>query len=175
MVKGTLIQCTFAATVPSPSTRASSFALAVSTGDFDSCKLVYYIYTFRHASHALSTVNSRPTVTNTITDNMFIFSHVVKTCQWQFCLLLSASGTLGAPTSQIKTAPVDLANPSATVTNELSTNATTSPNTTSHAIILQQSLTQGTHKRKGCFPRESKVLTCVYTVSNKFLFSHPPL
>ncbi|KAI3376244.1 hypothetical protein L3Q82_016753, partial [Scortum barcoo] len=91
-VRGRRIECTFAATVPDSSTRASTFSLSILTGSYN-----------------------------------------------------STSNDLGAPTTQLKTAPVNLANPNATVTNLLSVNTTTSPATvaTGHAITLQQSLTHG--------------------------------
>ncbi|XP_019122138.2 putative ferric-chelate reductase 1 [Larimichthys crocea] len=59
----------------------------------------------------------------------------------------STSGNLGPPQTQLRSNAVNLANPSATVTNEVSTTSnstTSSPNTTpsNHAITFQQSLTQ---------------------------------
>nr|XP_020443849.1 putative ferric-chelate reductase 1 [Monopterus albus] len=61
----------------------------------------------------------------------------------------SANGDLGPAKSQVRTAPVDLSNPNATVTytNSTTANTTASPSTTSnHAIALHQSLMQGKHK-----------------------------
>ncbi|KAK5848264.1 hypothetical protein PBY51_005893 [Eleginops maclovinus] len=57
-----------------------------------------------------------------------------------------STAALGAPKEQYKSPPVDLGNPNATVTNQLSTSTTTKPTTkpttTSHAITIQHSLTQ---------------------------------
>lgn len=75
-------------------------------------------------------------------------------------LALSASGNLGPPSAQIKSSVVDLGDPSATVTNDLATNTTTSPNTTvadsSYSFTLQQSLTQGKHEKRS--KSESKLI-----------------
>ncbi|TKS93186.1 putative ferric-chelate reductase 1 [Collichthys lucidus] len=57
----------------------------------------------------------------------------------------STSGTLGAPQTKLRSNQVNLANPNTTVTNQVTSNATTtpSPNTTpSHGVTFQQSLTQ---------------------------------
>nr|XP_046237224.1 mucin-5AC [Scatophagus argus] len=93
-VNGNRIQCTFAATVPGSTTRASTLSLAISTGPFN-----------------------------------------------------STSGTLGPPNTQLRSDPVDLGNPNATVTNQITPNSTVSPTTVAattanHAITLQQSLMQ---------------------------------
>ncbi|XP_044198514.1 putative ferric-chelate reductase 1 [Thunnus albacares] len=53
----------------------------------------------------------------------------------------ATSGELGSPTAAIRTPVVNLANPNATVTNEVTTTTTTAAPTTSHAVTLQQSLT----------------------------------
>ncbi|KAM3590784.1 uncharacterized protein V6R79_016616 [Siganus canaliculatus] len=91
-VNGTTIQCTFSATVPSLSTRATAqnFTVAVSIGSFD-----------------------------------------------------SSSGTLGNPTTQLRSNTVDLTSPTTTVTNQLNSTTTVAPATTSHAITFQQSLVHG--------------------------------
>nr|XP_020504491.1 putative ferric-chelate reductase 1 [Labrus bergylta] len=55
----------------------------------------------------------------------------------------STSGAVGTPSTQLRSNPVDLGNPNATVTNANSPDTTTATITTaSHAITLQQSLTQ---------------------------------
>ena len=93
-VNGKKIQCTFAATVPSASSRAETqaFALGIVSGAFN-----------------------------------------------------ASSGTVGTASTQLRSPVVNLAAPNTTVVNTISTNntnTTPSPNTTSHAITLQQSLTQ---------------------------------
>ncbi|GLD64709.1 putative ferric-chelate reductase 1 [Lates japonicus] len=91
-VNGNKIQCTFAATVSNAQTRATTVAIGISTGPFD-----------------------------------------------------STSGTLGSPTLQLRSTGVDLGNPNATVTNQLSSTSTTAAptvGTTNHAITFQQSLMQ---------------------------------
>ncbi|XP_035850249.1 putative ferric-chelate reductase 1 isoform X2 [Sander lucioperca] len=82
-INGTKIQCTFAATVPTPSTRAPSLAIAISTGSFN-----------------------------------------------------STSGDLGAPNTRFSSSPVDLANPNATVTNNLSVNTTTLQQSVMQAMLI---------------------------------------
>nr|XP_033507894.1 putative ferric-chelate reductase 1 isoform X2 [Epinephelus lanceolatus] len=54
----------------------------------------------------------------------------------------ATSNTLGNTTTRLQSTAVNLANASATVTNTLNANPTAAPNTTSHAITLQQSLMQ---------------------------------
>lgn len=71
-VTGNRIQCTFAATVPdtsvtSRSNRASSLALAISTGPFNSSKITSYRYTLH-----------KTPVTNTMIDNVLNFLHMLK-------------------------------------------------------------------------------------------------
>ncbi|XP_029932379.1 uncharacterized protein LOC115376761 isoform X2 [Myripristis murdjan] len=98
-VNGTKVQCTFDATVPDPTARASArFAIGVSNGTYN-----------------------------------------------------SSTGKLGPPEIKIQTNPVNLANPNATVTNQVNGTAantttppaaTTASTTAGHAIALQQSLSQ---------------------------------
>ncbi|XP_033961596.1 putative ferric-chelate reductase 1 [Pseudochaenichthys georgianus] len=82
-ITGKKIQCSFSATVPAQITRVAQFAVAISTGTFN-----------------------------------------------------SSTDALGDPSTQLKSPLVNLENPNTTVTNELATN------TSSHAITIQQSLTQ---------------------------------
>lgn len=135
-VIGNIIQCTFAATVPSSTARTTRLLLSLSTGTFNSSKLRYFKNTLQFTS------------TNTHTDgisvlsmwwkllSLFYFLFIPLFC---FVFSLSDSGALGNPVENFRSSSVDLTNSNlSNVNNEIS-------GSMSNSLTFKQSLTQGRH------------------------------
>lgn len=134
-VIGNIIQCTFAATVPSSTARSTNLLLSLSTGTFNSSKLRYFKNTLQFTS------------TNTNTDGISVLSMWCKLLWFFFLFIplfcfvfsLSASGELGNPVENFRSSSVDLTNNNiSNVNNEIS-------GSMSNSLTFKQSLTQGRH------------------------------
>lgn len=135
-LNGNTIQCTFDATIQQTSGKTSDVTLGVISGSYDSSKsiLCKMLSNMRAPSHT----HSNP-------ENNHLFS-----------ISFSASGSFGTAKTLIQTNPLNLNNPSDTVTNLASANTTSSPNvtttttnstttnSTSNAMSFRQTLVHGT-------------------------------